>query len=156
MNIGKKKRLAATVLKCGENRIWFDPKRLAEIKEAITKVDIRGLIKNLAIQKKPYTSHSHTRLRENKLQRKKGRRQGPGSRKGKQSTRISSKRVWINRIRAQRQVLKELNRRGVIPHALYHTLYKKAKGGFFRSRRHIHLYLEEHGVAKTEHETKTL
>ena len=38
------KRLAAQILKCGRNRVRFDPDRLEDIKEAITKTDIRSLI----------------------------------------------------------------------------------------------------------------
>lgn len=155
MNLKKKRRIAARLLKCGENALWFDPKRLAEIKEAITKADIRSLIKNLAIQKRPSHEQSRGRAREHLLQRRKGRQQGPGSKKGKHTARLPRKRDWINRIRSQRELLKQLNVKGIISHALYHELYQKSKGGFFRSRHHVKLYLEEHGVFKKEHETKT-
>ena len=35
-----KKVMAAKVLGVGINKVWFDPQRLTEIKEAITKQDI--------------------------------------------------------------------------------------------------------------------
>ena len=38
------KRLAAQVLKVGQSKVWLDPEHLKEIKEAITKADIRKLI----------------------------------------------------------------------------------------------------------------
>ena len=43
MNLRKKKQLAAKALKVGEKRIMFLEPRLEEIKEAITKQDIRDL-----------------------------------------------------------------------------------------------------------------
>ena len=38
MNLQRK--LAAKVLKCGENRVWIDPKN-EKVKQAITRRDIR-------------------------------------------------------------------------------------------------------------------
>ena len=52
MNLNAQKRMAAEILKCGENRIYFDPYLTDEIKMAITREDIRNLIKEGIIQKK--------------------------------------------------------------------------------------------------------
>ena len=41
MKLSNQKRMAAEVLKVGESKVIFDPKRTKEIKEAITKADIR-------------------------------------------------------------------------------------------------------------------
>jgi len=49
MNLNKKKELAARTLKIGKERIIFVKSRLDEIKEAITKQDIRDLKKDKAI-----------------------------------------------------------------------------------------------------------
>jgi large subunit ribosomal protein L19e len=49
MNLKKKKLLAKEVLKVGKERIIFVQNRLEEIKEAITKQDIRDLYKEGAI-----------------------------------------------------------------------------------------------------------
>ena len=40
MNLNLQKRLAANVIGCSEKRVVFDPSRLEDIKEAITKTDI--------------------------------------------------------------------------------------------------------------------
>ena len=45
MNLSKKKALAARTLNVGKARILFNVQRLGEIKEAITKQDIRDLHK---------------------------------------------------------------------------------------------------------------
>lgn len=53
MNLGKKKALAARTFGVGLERIVFVKPRLEEIKEAITKQDIRDLYKDRAIKIKP-------------------------------------------------------------------------------------------------------
>ena len=49
MNLGKKRALAAKVLNVGKERICFNSERLDEIKEAITRQDIRDLHASKAI-----------------------------------------------------------------------------------------------------------
>ncbi|MBI1972557.1 50S ribosomal protein L19e [Candidatus Woesearchaeota archaeon] len=152
MKLGSQRRLAAQLLKCGAQKIWFDPVRLQEIKEAITKNDLRRLIKDLAVQKRPEQGIARGRARHREQQKRKGRQQGPGAREGSMFARVPAKRRWINKIRVQRSFLKELKAKKIIGTTTFHSLYQKAKGGFFRSRRHIKLYLEEH-AAMTKHET---
>jgi len=148
MELKIQKRLAAGVLNCSEKRVWFDSNRLEEIKEAITKVDIRGLIDDNAIKRKAVKGVSRVRARKRILQRRKGRQKGFGSRKGKRTARLPKKEAWMDRIRAQRKLLKELRINKQINKKTYRDIYLKCKGGFFRSRRHIMLYLEEHGFKK--------
>lgn len=143
MKLDNQKRLAARILKCSEKRIRFDPDRLSDIKEAITKVDIRGLIKDKAVRKVNIKGVSRGRARKRLMQRRKGKQRGAGSTKGSRGARLPKKREWINKIRAQRGLLRKLKEGKVIDDRLYRELYLKAKGGFFRSRRHIKLYLEE-------------
>lgn len=148
MKLRMQRRIAAQVLKCGVHRVWMDPARLGEVKEAITKRDVQSLIKDLAIQKRPMRAASGFRWRKRLAQRRKGRRPGPGSREGKRSARFPAKARWMQKVRVQRLFLKELKERGVIAPVLFRTLYLKIKGGFFRSKRHIKLYLEEHELVK--------
>ena len=53
MNLKKKKELAAKALGVGKNRVCFNPEGLSEIKEAITKQDIKDLYEAGAITIKP-------------------------------------------------------------------------------------------------------
>jgi len=46
--------------------------------------------------------------------------------------------------------LKDLRDKDLVTKKDYHELYLKSKGGFFRSKRHIKLYLEEHRLIKRE------
>jgi large subunit ribosomal protein L19e len=50
MNLQKK--IAAKILKCGEGRVWIDPKN-EKVKTAITRNDIRRFIKEGIIVKCP-------------------------------------------------------------------------------------------------------
>ena len=146
MILTSQRRVSAQLLKCGENRVWFDPARISEIKEAITKSDIRKLINDLAVQKRPEVGQSRFRLRKRNTQKRKGRQQGPGSRKGTRHARIDRKDLWMAKTRSQREFAKELHDKQLIPNAVYHDVYKKVKGGFFRSIRHIKLYLDERNL----------
>lgn len=146
MKLKIQKRLSGEILKCSKKRIVFDPERSDEIKEAITKADLRGLIKDKAIQSKPKKGISKFRARKIKRQKRKERQKGHGSRKGKKNARLSKKDRWMSRIRAQRNLLKRIKDKGIITNKTHRLLYAKATGGFFRSIRHIKLYLEEHNL----------
>tara|TARA_Y100000310_G_scaffold225157_1_gene227186 strand:+ start:201 stop:650 length:450 start_codon:yes stop_codon:yes gene_type:complete len=148
MNLSNKKRIAAQLLKCGENRVKFNTSELPAIKEAITKSDIRALIKDKTIEKKKEKGISRSRFRKNLEQKRKGRRSGPGRKSGTHKARLPKKVEWMNKIRAIRDLLKTLREKDVINPKIYRILYRKSKGGFFRSRRHIKLYIEEHNLGK--------
>jgi large subunit ribosomal protein L19e len=81
MDLSLQRRLAASVLNCGENRVWFDPTALEDIATAATKQDIRELIEQGVIKRKPVNGVSRARINKRKLQKRKGRRRGHGSRK---------------------------------------------------------------------------
>lgn len=155
MNLSSQKRLASRLLDCGENRVRFDDTRASEIKEAITAADLRALIKEGAVYAAPVQGISRGRARKTASQKTKGRRKGHGSRKGRATARTVRKETWMHKIRAQRDLLEELREDGFIEKTTYTRMYRKAKGGFFRSRRHLRLYIEEQGFMLTpEEETK--
>lgn len=131
--MAKQRRIAAKVLKVGEGRVWIDPESISDVEEAITRADIRDLIEEGVIRKKPKRGVSRGRARVRALKKSLGRRKGHGSRKGTQGARRSKKRQWIIRIRALRRRLKELRAEGVIDKSMYHRLYNKAKGGEIKS-----------------------
>ena len=140
VNLRLQKKLAAKVLKVGKDKVWLDPTKLNEIKEAITRADIRRLI---------LKGYIKVLKRERKVKRVKQKsKKGPGRRKGTKYSRIGKKRVWINRVRAQRKLLKELKEKGKIDNLAYRKLYSMVKGGFFRSRSHLLLYAKQHNLIK--------
>ncbi|MCK4284658.1 MAG: 50S ribosomal protein L19e [Candidatus Lokiarchaeota archaeon] len=143
MNLKPQKRMAAEILKCGENRVYFDPYLIEDISLAITREDIRNLIKQGIIQKKYKTGISKHRKNVRHEKKKKGRRRGLGKRKGKKYARTPKKRAWIKRIRPQRRELKKLRDRKLITAANYRKLYKNAKGGLFTSVSQLNRYIKE-------------
>ena len=148
MQLKIQKRLAAQILKSSKNDIWLDSNRLDEIKDAITKADIKSLIKDNAIKAKKISGISKYRTRKRKKQKNKGRRSGAGSIKGGKRARLNKKEGWINRIRIQRKFLQALRDKNIINKSSYRLLYRKSKGGFFRSKRHIKIYMQEHEIGK--------
>ena len=148
MDLKIQKRITASLFDVGKKRVWFNPENLTEIKEAITKRDIKNLVKSGAIIIKQEKNISRYRIRKRLLQKKKGRMRGIGSRKGTVNARFSTKKAWMIRIRNQKMFLRDLRDNNKILKKDYRMLYRKAKGGFFRSRRHIELYLEEHKLTK--------
>ncbi|OYT35365.1 50S ribosomal protein L19e [Archaeoglobales archaeon ex4484_92] len=143
MNLNLQRRLAANLLKCGKNRVWFDLSSLDEISTAATKEDIRELIEKGLIKRKPLVGSSKARIRKKRMQKRKGRRRGHGSRKGKRTARMPRKRLWILKIRAIRRRLKHLRDSGKIDRRTYRILYRKAKGGEFRSVAHLNSYINQ-------------
>ena len=146
MKLTTQKRIAAQVLKVGINRVLFDTTKLKEIKEAITKEDVRSLIKEGIIKAKPKKGISSFRSKKIKKQKRKELRKGPGSRKGTRKARLPKKKAWMIKVRAQRKFIKSLRDKKLITSKTYNFLYKKIKGNFFRSRNHIKLYLNEHNL----------
>jgi large subunit ribosomal protein L19e len=144
MRLTVQKRLAGQLFNCSEKKVWIDPERLADVKEAITKQDLRDLVSDGIIVRKRTPEHSRAGARRNKLQKQKGRGKGIGSRKGKVTARLPAKISWMHKVRAQRSMIRELRATGIIARKTYSELSKKIKGGFFRSRRHIKIYLSEH------------
>src|SRR3989338_6604095 len=104
MNLRSKKLMASKVLKVGLGRVWFDPSKFTEIKEAITREDIRKLISHGIILVKQKEGISRGGFREVIKQKRKGRKKGPGSKKGKNTSRLGRKEAWVDRIRAQRDL----------------------------------------------------
>jgi large subunit ribosomal protein L19e len=143
MSLKAQKRIAAEILKCGENRVYFDPYLIEEIKMAITRDDIRNLIKEGIIQKKYKKGISKFRKNLNHERKKKGRARGLGKRKGAKHARSPKKEGWMKRIRPQRRELKKLRDRKQITTATYRKLYKNAKGGMFNSIAQMHRYIKE-------------
>jgi large subunit ribosomal protein L19e len=150
VNLIAQRRLAAEVMKVGLERVWFDPSALEEIATAITREDIRELIKEGKIKKKPKKGVSRARARERALKRSKGHRKGPGSRKGAKGARDPKKRQWVKKIRALRSYLRELRDKGLIDRSTYRKLYRKAGGGEFRSVSHLQAYIRSYNLMVEE------
>jgi len=150
-----KKQLAAKIMKTSPKKVNFAVEHLEEIKKAITRSDMRGLIAVGKISKSKANHQSRARARKIAIQKSKGRRKGKGSRKGSKFSIISRKEQWMARVRVQRVFLRELKDKQMLSTGDYRNLYSKVKGGYFRNRRHIKLYLTERNLVQKKDEGKS-
>ena len=130
MKLTTQKRIAADILEVGENKVLFDSLRLDEIKQAITKQDIRDLIKDRAIRIRPGTK---------KAKKERRKRTGAGRRKFRVKTR---KRDYINRIRKIRTYVRDQMNAGAIDKNMVNNVRKYAKAGQFKNLRQAKEYIK--------------
>merc|ERR1719154_601603 len=82
-------------MKCGKNKVWLDPNEINEIANANSRQNIRKLIKDGLVIKKPVAVHSRSRVRDNTEARRKGRHTGFGKRKGTKDARMPQKLMCL-------------------------------------------------------------
>jgi len=156
MNLKKQKQLAARTLGVSTKRVKLNlttPESKKEVKELISREAVKELVSEKIIVKKPAKGNSRTRANLILSQKKKGRRSGAGSRRGTANARFGEKTKWIIKIRALRVLLKDYKDAGRLESNVYHDLYMKAKGNFFRNKRHMLLFIEQNkllGEVKTK------
>jgi large subunit ribosomal protein L19e len=126
MNLKKKKALAKKTLKLGNKRIVFLKPRLEEIKEAITKQDIKDLHNDGAIIIK------NPKGRKKIRKRKKAR--GPGKIKKKVNKR---KQDYVVLTRKLRKHVREMKKQGKISKEEATEIRKKIRNKLFRSKNHL-------------------
>lgn len=130
-------------MKVGQSRIAMDPDHLEDIKNAITRSDIRKMVSHGYIKVKP------SKIKKPELYPKRKKR-GIGKRKGTRGAKITKKEGWMNTIRPLRNMLRELRDKGMIDKSMYRKTYPLIKGGMFRSRSHLKLYLEQKGILRED------
>lgn len=130
MSLKTVKRLASEILNCGKRNIRvIDSKKASE---ALTKEDVRSLIKEGIISKKPKKG----------IGRKKNeRKKGVGSRKGSPFARVSRKERWIQKVKSQRKLLSSLKEK--LAPKVYRKAYRMIKGNAFRDKRQLKTFLSE-------------
>ena len=132
MKLDLKKRLASKTLKVGKGRILLDNQRLDEIKEAITKQDIKELNESGAIKIKDVGGRR-------KIKKRKTRR-----RAGKIKVRVKKrKQEYVKITRKLRGYIKELKNQEKIDVETYKDLRKKIRNRIFKSKRNLKETIEK-------------
>ncbi len=148
MNVSSQKKLAAKVMKVGLSRVRIVDEK--DVEEALTRNDIRRLIVRGSITSvnKRGTCKKYSAYRCS--QKKKGRRIGKGSWKGRKFSKKTGKEHWMDRVRALRRMLSELRDEGKIGKKDYRKMYYMIKGGNFRNKKHMLYYLKSKELIKED------
>ena len=132
MNLGKKKELAAKVLKVGKKRIVFNEENLNEIKEAITRQDILDLHKSGAIRIREISGRK-------KIEKRKNRR-----RTGRIKKNVNNRKAeYVIITRKLRKFTRGLARTGAINKEENREIRKQIRSRKFKSKRNLKESLEK-------------
>lgn len=137
------RRIAAEILGVGESKVRFKQESLGKIADALTREDVRTLIREGDIYAISPRGVSRVRAKEKAKQKRKGRRSGKGSRKGPFGARIGKKSFWMKKVRAQRKFLSSLIGSGRIEKKAARKIYLMIKGNAFRGVKALEAYLED-------------
>ncbi len=126
MNLKKKKNMAANAFKVGRERIVFVKERLEEIKDAITKADLK--------QRKEEGAIIIKEVKGRKKVAAKSKKRGPGNVRKKINKR---KRRYVAQTRKQRKYVAGLKQQGKLSAEEVKDIRKKIKNKQYRSKAHL-------------------
>jgi large subunit ribosomal protein L19e len=154
MSIKLTKRIAGELLTRGVSAVRIKADAIQEAKKAITREDVRALIKNggiYTIKAKHNVSAYSKVLREKRM---KGRRRGPGRRKG--TAKARGMLEYKKKIRGQRRLLKALKNDNTIDNIKFKRYYALVKGGNFASKGSLLSHIRNDGLTIDEEKAKQL
>jgi large subunit ribosomal protein L19e len=154
MSIKFARRVAAQMLNRGESAIRINKEALEEVSKAITREDIKRLIKNGNIVALKPKHNLSMRSKELRVKRSEGRRRGMGRRKGTEKVRRPIS--WEKKVRSQRMLLKELKLAKKLDNKTFNKFYMLIKGNAYVSKASLLLHLKEEGVKVDDEEIKRI
>ena len=132
-NLSSQRRLAAEILKIGQNRVFINPEFVDDVEGAITREEVRKLIHEKVILSLPQKGVSRSRAKMIRGKKAKGRRSGPGSVTGAGYAKVTQKQAWMIKIRSLRRKLRELKAARTITEETYSQYDRMAGSGRFQS-----------------------
>lgn len=148
------RRIASEMLKRGESSIRINVNSKEEIEKAMTREDVRKLLKSgsvFALKEKRNISRNSKEL---KKRRQKGRSRGTGRRRGTGKARQG--RLWKKKARSQRFLLVRLKSMGRIDRETFRRYYTLVKGNSFADKASLLLHMSEEGIKVNEAELKEI
>lgn len=142
------RRIASQILGVGESKVRFSTESTSKIGEALTREDVRSLIKEGAVYAIQPRGVSRIRGREKQAQARKGRRGGKGSKKGTHAARLHPKENWIAKVRSQRRYLRALIEAKKLPEGSSRRIYLMIKGNAFKGVKFLEVYLKDNKLLK--------
>ncbi len=136
MSLNYIKELASKITGAGKSRIYIDPNYYDRLSTVISREEVKKLIEDGIIRVKQKKGQV---WREEKI-RKKRKRKGPGSKKGKRVK--VKKKEYVKRVRGLRRFLKQLYEKGAMDSSVYRRLRLMIKAGAINSKSRIKAYLE--------------
>ena len=144
MKLNKLKDFASKVMNKSKHKLIIDQDKYLENKDtvdkAITKADVKEIVKSGVIRKKPDTGHSRGNARILLEKKKLKRKRGPGKRKGTPKARNKTN-VYNLKVRGLRKKLRELRDQDKLNGKNYNTLYRRIKGNYFKGKKHLEEYV---------------
>lgn len=131
MNLSKKKNLAAKALKVGKGRVKILEERMSEVKDALTKQDIKDLVKDGAIEVKEVKGRK-------KIEKRK-RKRGAGKIKKKVNKRKENYVIMTRKLRAY---TRSMYIQGKVSKQEKEDIRKKIRNKFFKSKANLKQYIE--------------
>ncbi|MCL5117491.1 MAG: 50S ribosomal protein L19e [Candidatus Marsarchaeota archaeon] len=142
------RRIAAQVSNKGLNKIVLKPTSMESINNALTRDDVKKLIKdgNIIIKKDLHNISFHSKVLKKK--RQEGRSRGPGKKKGTKKARgfVDYKK----RIRGQRLILHELKQSSIIDNNMFKAFNRLVKGNVFQTKTSLLNHIKSKGVPISE------
>mgnify|MGYP003884883427 FL=1 len=86
---------------------WLDPNEVSEISMANSRQNIRKLVKDGFVLRKPNVIHSRSRVKRRLEAKAKGRHTGFGKRRGARDARLPVKVIFMRRLRILRRMIRK-------------------------------------------------
>ncbi len=144
MSVKLTRRVASDIMKRGETSIRIKPSAMDDAKKAITREDVKDLIKKGSIYAIVEKHNASKYGKELKKKRAEGRKRGPGRKKGTKKARGTASHM--KRMRSQRRILAALKTDNTIDNEQYKTFYALVKGGTFQTKATLLNYIRSKGV----------